>query len=169
MSGINIIEYKPEHQRYFEALNRAWIEKYFKMEERDILVLTRPEEIIINKGGAILIAEYDTVIAGTVALLKVDDKTYEFTKMVVDINYRRKGIAEELCYASFKKAKELGAEMIILFSNSILTGAIAMYEKVGFRHVALENTAYKRSDVKMIITVEDALRSANNFYNLIKV
>ncbi|MBK5269920.1 MAG: GNAT family N-acetyltransferase [Bacteroidia bacterium] len=169
MSGINIIEYKPEHQRYFEALNRAWIEKYFKMEERDILVLTQPEEMIINKGGAILIAEYDTVIAGTVALLKVDDKTYEFTKMAVDINYRRKGIAEELCYASFKKAKELGAEMIILFSNSILTGAIAMYEKVGFRHVALENTAYKRSDVKMIITVEDALRSANNFYNLIKV
>lgn len=166
MSRINIIDYKKEHQPYFEMLNRAWIEKYFEMEQRDIESLTKPEETIIKKGGAILMAEYDGVIAGTVALKKVDGVTYEFTKMAVDENFRRRGIAEELCHASFIKAKELGAKMVILFSNSILTPAITMYEKVGFRHVTVENSGYKRSDVKMSITIEDAIQFANKHYNL---
>lgn len=166
MSRINITDYKKEHQPYFEMLNRAWIEKYFEMEQRDIDSLTKPEETILKKGGAILMAEYDGVVAGTVALKKVDDVTYEFTKMAVDENFRRKGIAEELCYASFKRAGELGAKMIILFSNSILTPALTMYQKVGFHHVPVENSGYKRSDVKMVITIEDAIHSANNHYNL---
>ena len=130
------------------------------MEEKDIQVLTKPEEYIINKGGAILMAEYDGMMAGTVALQKTGTVTYEFTKMAVDERFRRKGIAEELCYASFRKAKELGAELIILFSNSILKPAIAMYEKVGFRHVPVGEPGYKRSDVKMMIFIEDAIRAA---------
>ena len=169
MSNIRIVEYKPEHQPYFEKLNRAWIEKYFEMEGRDIGALTRPDETIIRKGGAILMATYNGVIAGTVALKKVNDITYEFTKMAVDENYRRRGIAEELCYASFKKAKELGAEVVILFSNSILKPAITMYEKVGFRHIPIKNSEYKRSDVKMMITIEETIRFADEHYNNIKV
>jgi ribosomal protein S18 acetylase RimI-like enzyme len=169
MSEIKIIGYRPEYQPYFEMLNRAWIEKYFEMEKRDVHVLTQPEEAIINKGGAILFAEYDGVIAGTVGLLKVDDTTFEFTKMAVDENFRRKGIAEELSYASFIKAKELGAEVIILYSNSILTPAITMYQKLGFRHVPVENTGYKRSDVKMIIKADEAVRKAENFYATVKI
>ena len=73
-------------------------------------------------------------VAGTVALRKVDKAVYEFTKMAVDEKFRRKGIAEALSYASFEKAKELGAEKVILYSNSQLTGAIKLYEKLGFRH-----------------------------------
>lgn len=169
MSSIKIIEYKPAHQPYFENLNRAWIEKYFEMETRDIETLTRPQETIIGKGGAILMATYDGMIAGTVALKKIDRVTYEFTKMAVDENFRRRGIAEELCYASFRKAKELGAETIVLFSNSILKPAIAMYEKVSFRHVPLKNSEYKRSDVKMIISIEEAIRAADEHFNYLKV
>jgi len=32
MNNIRIIEYKPEHQPYFEKFNREWIEKLFEME-----------------------------------------------------------------------------------------------------------------------------------------
>ncbi|HEY6505487.1 MAG TPA: GNAT family N-acetyltransferase [Chitinophagaceae bacterium] len=168
MSNISIIDYEPKHQSYFEALNRAWIEKYFEMEKRDVEALTRPDETIIKKGGAILMAEYDGVIAGTVALKKVDDTTYEFTKMAVDENFRRRGIAEALSYASFRKAKQLGAKTIILYSNSILRPAITMYEKIGFRHVPVKDSGYIRSDVKMMITMETALHSADNFYLPVK-
>jgi ribosomal protein S18 acetylase RimI-like enzyme len=153
MHEIKIIDYQPEHQPYFESLNRVWIEKYFEMEPKDLLVLTQPEEMLIKKGGAVLMALYEDTIAGTVALQKVDDRTFEFTKMAVDENFRRKGIAEELSYASFKKAKELGAKELILYSNSILKPAIALYEKLGFQHVPVTDSGYKRSDVKMMIVV----------------
>jgi ribosomal protein S18 acetylase RimI-like enzyme len=164
MSKIEIIDYRPEHQQWFESLNRTWIEKYFEMEPSDIEVLTNPDKYIISTGGAILMAKCDEAIAGTVALKKIDDKSYEFTKMAVDERYRRRGIAEQLSYASFLKATELGAETIILYSNSILKGAILLYEKIGFEHVAVLNSQYKRSDVKMVIDATKAHESAQNFF-----
>src|SRR6478752_4931163 len=101
---ITIVDYKPEHQQYFEKFNRHWIEKYFEMEPLDEFVLTQPEEAIIKPGGAILMALYNGEVAGTVALRKLEGGVYEFTKMAVDENFQRKGIAEALSYASFKKA-----------------------------------------------------------------
>lgn len=155
MNRMKIIEYRPEHQAYFEQFNRNWIEKYFVMEPVDEFVLTNPEEALLKPGGAILMASCDGEIAGTVALRKVDDTTFEFTKMAVDEKFRRRGIAEALSLASFKKAKELGAETVILYSNSILTPAIRLYEKLGFEHVPVGIGEYKRSDVKMKIDVSD--------------
>ena len=64
---IQIIDYRPEHQPYFESLNRAWIEKYFWLEEIDKYVLQNPEEAIIEQGGAILMATCNGLVAGTVA------------------------------------------------------------------------------------------------------
>ncbi|HYF30417.1 MAG TPA: GNAT family N-acetyltransferase [Chitinophagaceae bacterium] len=155
MSRITIIDYLPEHQPYFEKLNRHWIEKYFFMEERDVHVLTKPGEAILDPGGAILMASYDGVIAGTVGLLKVNDSTFEFTKMAVDENFRRKGIAEALSHAALDKAKQLGAKRVVLYSHSSLTSAIALYEKLGFRHLLIEEMPYRRSDVKMEIFLDN--------------
>lgn len=163
MDPLKIVAYLPKHQLDFEKLNRYWIEQYFKMEPLDEHVLTHPEEAIIQPGGAILMAEYDAVIVGTVALRKLDEGVYEFTKMAVDPGYRRRGIAQALSYASFYKAKELGATEVVLFSNSILTPAIALYEKLGFRHMVLQKGEYERSDVKMSIGIQDAIRQANNY------
>src|SRR5690242_12288095 len=128
MSQIKIIDYQPEHQPYFEKFNRQWIEELFEMEPVDEWVLTNPEKAILEPGGAILMAEYDGQIAGTVGLRKVDNETYEFTKMAVDPDFRRKGIAEAISYASFQKAKELGATRVILYSNTLNAGAIKLYE-----------------------------------------
>ena len=96
-------------------------------------------------------------MAGTVALRKVNDHTYEFTKMAVDEKFQRKGIAAALSHASFEKAKALGADTVILYSNSILKPAIHLYEKLGFKHVPVDNAEYKRSDVKMEISVSETI------------
>src|SRR5689334_8973354 len=149
MNGIRIIDYRPDHQPLFESLNRAWIEKYFWLEEIDRYVLQHPDEAILQHGGAILMALYDGAVAGTVALKKVNKDVYEFTKMAVDENYRRKGIAEVLSYAAFRKAKEMGAAKVILYSQTGLTAAISLYRKLGFNEVPLESGVYKRSDIKM--------------------
>ena len=165
MSHIKIIEYRDEHQQYFEMLNRAWIEKFFTMEPSDIEMLTKPRQSLLDKGGAILMAEFNGVIAGTVALKKISEGIFEFTKMAVDAKYRRLGIAEYLSYGSFLKAKELNAKSIILYSNSILKGAILLYEKLGFIHGPVINSGYVRSDVKMEIPIEEAVERANTYFN----
>lgn len=166
MNRIRIIDYRPEHQPFFEQFNRNWIEKYFVMEPVDEFVLTNPGEALLKPGGAILMATCDGEIAGTVALRKVDDTTFEFTKMAVDEKFRRRGIAEALSLASFKMAKQLGAETVILYSNSILTGAIRLYEKIGFKHIPVNNTEYKRSDVKMKIEISEAVGAIPELINL---
>jgi len=163
MNPIKIIDYKPEHQPYFEKFNRAWIEELFEMEPVDEWVLTNPDKAILESGGAILMAEFEGVIAGTVGLRKVDQYSYEFTKMAVDERFRRKGIAEAISHASFKKAKTLGAKRVILYSNTKNAGAIKLYEKIGFHHVEVENDVYKRANVKMVIDIDDAIRNANNY------
>lgn len=153
MNPITIVNYQSKYQAYFEKFNRCWIEKYFEMEELDEFVLTNPEEAILKPGGAILMALYNGTVAGTVALRKINEAVFEFTKMAVEESFQRKGIAEALSYASFKKAKELGAGEVILYSNSILKPAINLYEKLGFRHVPPGIGEYKRSDVKMTIAI----------------
>ncbi|HWJ91233.1 MAG TPA: GNAT family N-acetyltransferase [Flavisolibacter sp.] len=151
MNDITILEYRPEHQPFFEKFNRDWIEKYFWLEELDKFVLQHPQQAILDQGGSILMAEWKDFVAGTVALKKVDDSVFEFTKMAVDERFRRKGIAEALSYAAFEKAKQLGASKVILYSQTGLVPAITMYKKLGFVEVPLEKGIYARSDIKMEI------------------
>ena len=162
MSEIKIVDYRPEHQPFFESFNRQWIEELFEMEPVDEWVLTNPEQAILQPGGAILMAEYNNVPAGTAGLRRADAFTYEFTKMAVDKNYRRLGIAEAISYASFIKAEALGARQVILYSNTKNAGAIKLYEKIGFRHVEVEQGVYKRANVKMVIDIEVAVREAKS-------
>jgi ribosomal protein S18 acetylase RimI-like enzyme len=166
MNPICIVEYQPVHQPYFERFNRQWIEEFFTMEPVDEFVLTNPEEAILKDGGAILMALYKGEVAGTVGLRKVTDTVYEFTKMAVDSNFRRRGIAEAISYASFEKAKELGAEKVILYSNTKNAGAIKLYEKIGFVHLQPEKGVYERANVKMVIGIEEAIAVAENYHIL---
>jgi ribosomal protein S18 acetylase RimI-like enzyme len=126
---------RAKYQVDFESLNRAWIEKYFEMEPRDVYILTNPDESILQKGGHILIALYNGIVAGVVALIKLNDDTYELSKMGVDENFRRKGIAEALGRAAIQKGKELKGRFIILFSNTKLEPAIQLYRKLGFKEI----------------------------------
>jgi ribosomal protein S18 acetylase RimI-like enzyme len=143
-----IIDYRSEHQPWFEKFNRAWIEKYFWMEPRDFEVLQHPGEQIIGKGGAILMATRNREIVGTVALKFVEPGVYEFTKMAVDEKFRGLKVGQALADAAIDKAKSFGARKIILYSNTTLTAAIALYRKIGFREIPVDGT-YERSDIKM--------------------
>jgi ribosomal protein S18 acetylase RimI-like enzyme len=154
---IEIVDFEPWHQHYFEYFNRLWIEELFSMEPIDEFVLANAEKAIIEPGGAILMACYNKQVAGTVGLRKVDDHTYEFTKMAVDPLFRRKGIAETLSLASFEKAFALGAREVILYSNTKNAGAIRLYEKLGFKHIEVEPGVYERANVKMTIEIHEKM------------
>ena len=147
-SIIEIITYQPEHQPWFEKLNRDWIEKFFWMEDIDKQVLQHPDEHIIKKGGMIFMALYQKEIAGTAALKFVEPGVYEFTKMGVAEKFQGKKIGEMLSQVAIQYAKDKKAKKIILYSNTKLIRAISLYRKLGFTEVPVDGP-YERCDIKM--------------------
>jgi ribosomal protein S18 acetylase RimI-like enzyme len=152
---LRIEEYNPAYQPWFEKLNREWIERYFRMEPIDVKVLQHPDEYIIEKGGAILMAKYKNRIAATVALKFVAPGIYEFTKMAVASEFRGNGFGKALSLAAIQKARALGATKIILYSSTLLGPAINLYRKIGFEEVPVDGP-YERSDIKMEMIIQDA-------------
>lgn len=151
-TALKILDYKPEHQPWFEKLNRDWIEKYFSMEAPDYLILQSPGENILNKGGSIFMASYNHMIVGTVALKYHSPKIYELTKMAVDETFQGKKIGRALAEAAIERAKTSGAEKIILYSNTMLGPAISLYNRLGFREVPVDGP-YKRTNIKMELII----------------
>lgn len=159
---LEIVNYEPDHQPWFEKLNRDWIEKYFWMEAIDKEVLQHPESHILNNDGAILMALFQKEVAGTVALRFVKPGIFEFTKMAVAEKHQGKKIGETLAHVAIQTAKERGAKKIILYSNTKLDKAIRLYRKLGFEEVALDGP-YKRSNIKMELNLE---RSSHKIFSL---
>lgn len=151
-STPQILHYQPEHQPWFEKLNRDWIEKYFWMEPIDFQVLQHPEEHILKSGGAIFMAMVDKEMAGTAAVKFVSAAVYEFTKMAVDEKFQGKKIGKAIAEAAIAWCKKAGAQKIILYSNTKLIPAIAMYRKLGFVEIPVDGP-YKRSDIKMELVI----------------
>ena len=145
---LEIIDYQPEHQPWFEKFNRHWIERYFWMEPIDVEVLQHPESHILDKGGSIFMATWQKELAGTVALKFVEKGVYEFTKMAVEERFQGKKIGKALAEAAIERAKKAGARKIILYSSTKLDTALGLYKKLGFREIPVDGP-YQRSDIKM--------------------
>ena len=146
---VRLLEYTPAHQPDFKRLNVEWIETYFKVEEKDVLSLDNPQSYILDRGGAILLAQYGPEIVGVVALLKLDDDTFELAKMAVSPKAQGKGVGEMLGRAAIQKARSLGARKVYLESNTRLKPAINLYHKLGFRKVTGHPSPYERCNIQM--------------------
>src|SRR3954466_14088742 len=105
---ITIIEYSNQYKEDFAALNKAWLLKYFTVEPIDEKIFASPEEYIISNGGYIFFAKSNDGIAGTFALIKIEDGVFELSKMAVDEKFRGQRIGNEMMEFGLEKAKELG-------------------------------------------------------------
>ncbi|KPH14375.1 bifunctional helix-turn-helix transcriptional regulator/GNAT family N-acetyltransferase [Chryseobacterium sp. ERMR1:04] len=148
---VQIVEYQPEYQEAFRALNEEWISTHFEMEEADYKALDNPKEYILDKGGKIFVALYNNEPLGVCALIKMNDGNYDFemAKMAVSPKAQGKSIGWLLGQKLVDTAKELGASKIYLESNTILKPAINLYYKLGFEKVAGHATPYKRCNIQM--------------------
>jgi ribosomal protein S18 acetylase RimI-like enzyme len=151
---MNIIDYSPEYRYYFEKFNKAWLEEYFTVEPIDEWVLGNPEEAILKDGGKIYFVETKGQIVGTVALKWVEPGVLEMTKMAVDKETRGSGAGKLLCQTAIEKARKLGADELILYSQTSLAPAISIYRKFGFQEVPLEAGKYARADIKMSLNLK---------------
>lgn len=146
---VEIIPFSEDLKEHIKTLNFAWLQKYFKVEEKDEITLSNPQEEIVDKGGMIFYAKYNNEILGTVSLMKIDDNTFELSKMAVSDKAQGLGIGNQLLVYSIAVAKENNIKKLILYSNRILLPAIHLYEKFGFIEVPLGDVSYERADIKM--------------------
>ncbi len=152
---ITITEYQPEYRDDFKRLNVAWIEKYFALEPHDLEQLEHPETIL-EEGGCIFFALYQNQIAGTCALVKTNhENVCELVKMAVDERFQGKQIGKKLGLAAIGKARAMGAEQLVLESNTRLVPAIELYRKLGFCEVEMPaDSPYERADIRMVLILK---------------
>ena len=147
---IQIVEYDQGHRQRFKEINEQWITRLYVMEEEDIKTVEDPEGYILKGGGKIYIALYQGYPVGTCAYLNMGDNVYEMIKMAVDENYRGLKIGKKIGEESVKAIKNLGAEKIILFSNTKGSAkAIQLYRYLGFNEVPLGTSEFIRADIRM--------------------
>jgi ribosomal protein S18 acetylase RimI-like enzyme len=144
-----IITYQPKYKSNFIALNKAWLEAYFFVEQHDIEVFENIEKIILEPGGEIFFCLIDGEVAGTVAMQKVDDHTYELAKLAVDKKFQGKKISHLLMDACIAFAKEKKAKTIMLMSSTKLEVALNLYKKYHFVETPMAETDYARADIQM--------------------
>ena len=88
-------------------------------------------------------------------MITVESAIYDLEKMTVDIQYRGNGIANKLMDKCILFAKEKEAKEIILITNDTLVIARNLYDKYGFKEVALDSDKYLRGNVKMTLNLSE--------------
>lgn len=149
----------------FVRLNRAWIERYFRIEPSDERIFADPAGHILRAGGYIFLAldegndELNTDTAGLTAdtaaplgccaLIPHDGGAWELAKMAVDPSAQGHGIGHALGSAAIRQARALGLTALFLEGNTRLAPSIRLYERLGFRAVPDYEAAYERCDIFM--------------------
>jgi N-acetylglutamate synthase-like GNAT family acetyltransferase len=146
---VIIVPFSPDLKDEIKTLNLEWLQKYFRVEAKDEITLSNPQAEIIDKGGMIFYAQYNGKIVGTVSLIKIDETTFELSKMAVRDGVQGLGIGHKLMEHCIEVAKQKGIKKLILYSNRKLLPALYLYKKFKFEEVPLEEGIYERADIKM--------------------
>ncbi len=148
---FEITPYDKQWRKAFRDLNVWWLKEYFRVEPIDEVVLGDPEAKILDKGGEIFFAVVDGQAVGTVAMSLLSPGRFELTKLGVDPRVQQGGMGRALCEKVIERFKARGGQTLFLETNTKLTPAIALYDKLGFveKPNPNPNSPYERSNYYM--------------------
>src|ERR1700680_3979902 len=152
VAEIGIRQFQPGDAAAFRRLNEEWIARFFRIEPKEMPILTEPQANILDLGGRIFFATAGERCVGCCALIRIGDKEFEVAKMAVEPSYQRAGIGRRLLHAAIEEARNAGAQRLYLETNRVLTPAIRLYESMGFKHLDSNRVVpsqYSRADVYM--------------------
>jgi DNA-binding MarR family transcriptional regulator/ribosomal protein S18 acetylase RimI-like enzyme len=150
-AAVRIVPFRPELREHFYRVNAGWLERFAMLEPYDLEVISNPERMIIEPGGAVLFAMLGDEVVGTCGLKLEGPDTFELTKMGVDPRAQGLGIGRKLIEAAIAEFQRIGGKVLFLESNSALKSAIRLYETSGFEHRAPKGEShYERADVYMV-------------------
>ena len=120
MTKISFKKFSKIDSEKFKSLNLEWLNRYFKVEPIDELVLNYPKREIIDKGGFIFMIEKKSDIIGTFAFIKKSEKIYEFSKMAIIPDERGNGYGNKAMRFLIQIAKNKKWSRLILYTNTKL-------------------------------------------------
>lgn len=149
-TGLEVVPFRREYEQDFAALNQAWVEEYFWLEDNDLKYFNEPYSTIIEPGGTIFFVVEDGLVKGTCALIKHDAGVFELAKMAVTPLAQGRGIGALLMEAAIAHARKEQAQRLFLRSNTRLESAIRLYERFGFVTTHLgPHPSYERVNIEM--------------------
>jgi ribosomal protein S18 acetylase RimI-like enzyme len=147
---MEIVDYRPDLAGAFRALNEAWITQLFRLEPKDVEVLSDPETNVIAPGGRIVFVLEGEEPVGCCALLPMPDGGFEVAKMAVAETHKGRGLGRVLMAACVERARAASAPRLYLETNSALAPALGLYRSFGFQVIKpAEPSPYARADVAM--------------------
>lgn len=147
---VRVVPFAPQYAEEFKALNLAWIEQYFAVEDLDRTLLSDPQSHIIDQGGEIFLLLENDIVQGTCALIPTEKGVFELGKMAVHESAKGRGFGKLLLEAAIDHAKAVQANEIFLTSNTTLEPALRLYEKYGFETTWTgQHAEYKRGNIGM--------------------
>ena len=150
MGKFKGVPYDDRYKSDFEKLNRAWIEKFFQMEDEDLLILQHPETYVIKKNGEVFFALYGEEVIGTAAMIPTSNKIFELAKMAVRKDVQGRGVGKLLLERCISFARERKALEIFLLTNDALKPALNLYLSSGFvLKDKYDDERYERGNTKM--------------------
>ena len=146
---MEIVAYQPCYKQDFIALNTAWVEKFFVMEQADRDILEHVDEWL-DKGAMIYFAVEENQVLATCMAQPLGHAVWEICKLAANEQNQGRGAGKAVFRAAMQYAIRQGAEKLTLISNRILKPALHIYEKFGFQEVPLEKAywGYDRADIQ---------------------
>lgn len=122
--------------------------------EKDIFTIPWSEkafaESLAGKNTIYLVAEYGEKILGYCGMYLYNPEA-NITNVAVDVQYRRKHIAESLVKKILENAKGCGITDVTLEVRESNAKAIALYEKLGFTEAGIRKNFYQRPSENALI------------------
>lgn len=101
--------------------------------------LTADAESMRAPAGAFVVARIDDDVVACGGIVRLDDDTAEIKRMWVGAAWRGLGLGARMLHELERRIRERGERRIVLDTNAVLTEAIAMYERHGYRPIERYN------------------------------
>jgi GNAT superfamily N-acetyltransferase len=96
-------------------------------------------ESMRSPGGAFVVARVDGDVVGCGGVLRIDDDTAEIKRMWIASAWRGVGLGRRMLAELEATARGLGRSRVVLDTNEVLTEAVTMYERAGYRAIERYN------------------------------
>ena len=110
-------------------------------------------EDLITKGAAVYFAVEQEKAIATCMVVPRNNQVWELCKLATDEHYMGKGAGSAVLKSCMDYAKKHGAKKLMIVSNTILSAAMHLYAKAGFKEVPIDNREYERVNIQLELNI----------------
>lgn len=133
---------KAEHESQLEEVRSLFEQYAAEWPGDDLSYENFAEEVVTLPGvyappdGRLLLATYDGLPAGCVALKKLQDKVGELKRLYVQPRVRALKIGHQLTQALIEEARKAGYDIVRLDTVGSMVAATRLYQSLGFQQIS---------------------------------